>query len=115
MYLFNRTHIVYERCRHEPHLFKAETRMDALVYVARKNKYSDLPLLERFIESRKPIIIDRLANNDPRLEKIEKNELTSFEMLDLGIQIGAIKEMHLEKFIAKADDYVYSLVSIDVE
>ncbi len=115
MYLFNRTHIVYDRCKHEPHLFKADSRMDALVYVAKKNKYSDLPLLEKFIEGRKPIIIDRLDSNDIRLEKVEKNEMSSFELLELGLQIGAIKEMHLEKFIAKADDYVYSLVPIEVE
>lgn len=114
MYLFNRTHIIYDRVRHEPKLFKAANRMDALFYVAQKNKFSDLPLLTNFIESRKPIIIDRLPAGDPKLEKIENGELNDLEMLHLGILIGAIKEMHLEKFISKSDDYVYSLVSIEL-
>ena len=114
MYLFNKTHIIYDRVKHEPKLFKAASRMDALVYVAQKNKFSDLPLLANFIESRKPIIIDRLPAGDPNLEKIEKGELNELEMLHLGISIGAIKEMHLEKFIAKSDDYVYSLVPIEL-
>lgn len=89
--------------------------MEALVWVARKNKFSDLPLLARFIENRKPIIIDRLEANDPALEQIEKNMLTDLEMLRLGISVGAIKEVHLEKFISKSDDYVYSLVPIELE
>lgn len=115
MYLFNRSHIMYDRVKHEPKLFKASNRMEALVWVARKNKFSDLPLLARFIENRKPIIIDRLEANDPALEQIEKNMLTDLEMLRLGISVGAIKEVHLEKFISKSDDYVYSLVPIELE
>lgn len=117
MYLFNRTHIVYDRCKHEPHLFYAKNRMEALLYVAQKNKYSELPLLGGFLESRKPIIIDRLSAMDSRLSSLEANELSNLQMLALGVEVGAIKIDHLERFILKTDSdgYVYSLVEIAPE
>ena len=115
LYLFNKTHIVYDRCRHQAYLIKAANRMDALLWVARKNKYSEDPLLENFIKKREPIIVDRMAAGDSRLELIERGEFSSVIMLDIGVEVGAIKEAHLENFIVKNDDYVYSLVSIAID
>jgi hypothetical protein len=117
MFLFNKTHIIYDRCKHEPHLHKASDRLDALVWVARNNKFSKLPLLDNFIESRLPIIVDRMKPGDPRLEQIELGQITPTDLLSIGIEVGAIKLDHLEKFIAKkdSDEYVYSLVEIEFE
>jgi hypothetical protein len=115
LFIFNKTHIVWDRCKHEQHPFYANSRMEALIRVARKNKYSDEPLLERFIDGRLPIIVDRLKASDPRLELIERKELTNMELLDIGLEIKAIREDHLEKFIAKSDDFIYSLSSPAVE
>lgn len=115
MYLFNRTHIIYDRCRHEPKLILAKSRFEALLYVARHNKYSDQPYLKEFIEKRKPIIIDRMRSDDTRLELIEHDKLSDLELLDIAVELEAIKIDHLERFIVKNDIYVYSLVEIGFE
>lgn len=126
MFLFNVLHILHERCNVQSHLIHADSRLDALLYCAARNKFQfDSTPLVKFLETKYDSIIDRMSNNDPRIAVLEQQgaiktwdsgTISLGQLLMLGVEVGAITEAHLERFIAKnQDERVFTLGEIAVD
>lgn len=133
MYLFQRLEYEHAKVKVEPYLIQASSYLDAMTKIATKNRFNDNSDLVKFIESRYDKVIDLMPIENPLFEKLEKQQGIKYwtdplntsnppsvslqEILLYGIEIGAITEAHLEKFILKSkeEDVSYYLKEIECE
>jgi len=103
-------------------LIKADSTKDALIYIARNNKFqSNSRGLIEFLDGLYHSIIEKMPDDDLMLEMLEKQKglkywlasfsqqclmaeptISALDILNKGIEINAIGESHLYKFVHKS-------------